>query len=151
MIAVAAAVVVAAAYATVLVAPAPRADATLRQTGAHPDDQLLLRMESEGGETGFRPKPGYGGHDQEIELSTLSAFGAFRGFELWSAVNAFESPCLIAYHRATDDIVARSCVPSGADLFVDTQSHGLGPGQRLRFQLRGDTVDAFVLRPAGAE
>ena len=148
IIGVGAAVVVVAAYATALIVPAPRPEATLQQTVAAPDDLLLRVMESEGEESGFQPQPGFGGAWHEVDLTTLSAFGRFRGFEIWSAVNAFGSTCLIAYHPATADIVARSCVPAGADLFVDTHWPGVGPGERLRFLLRGDTVEAFVLRPA---
>ncbi|MGI9824252.1 hypothetical protein [Agromyces sp. Marseille-Q5079] len=151
MVGVGAAVVLAAVYATALIAPVPRPDATLHQTGADADDRLLLRMESEGQESGAPPRPGYGGGEQEIDLSTLSAYGTFRGFEIWSAMNAFEAPCLIAFHRATDDIVARSCVPAGTDLFVDAGWPGLAPGEQLRFLLRNDTVEAFLLRPVGPD
>ena len=62
-------------------------------------------------------------------------------------MNAFESPCLIAVHRASFDVVARQCVPEGADLFIDTSEHGLPGGERLRFVLRDDTVAAYLLTP----
>ncbi|GAA1991511.1 hypothetical protein [Microbacterium pumilum] len=134
---------------TVILVSGPRPDATMQPTGDDPDGDLLSLMESEGSEFDFTPRPGFGGGEMEIDLSTLEGFGTFQGIELWSAVNAFGSPCLIAVHRPTTDVVARACVPAAADLFVDTAGHGLAEGERLRFLLRNDTVEAFVLTPDG--
>jgi len=145
-LAVGALVAVGAVIADVLLVSSPRSDATMQRTGVAPDDQLRALMQSEAAETGFSPPPGYGS-EMEIDLSTLTAFGSYQDFEIWSAANAFESPCLIAIHRETVDVVARACVPTGADLFIDTMEHGLPEGENLRFVLRGDTVEVFHLTP----
>ena len=125
--------------ATAVLTPAPRPDATLNPTGEEPDD-LVLRLLAPPEAT-----------ELEIDLSTLRAFGPFAELELWAAVNAFDSPCLIAIHRSTEDVLGTSCVPVGADPFVDTMYHGLPAGANYRFFLRGDTVDAFVLMPEEAD
>jgi hypothetical protein len=147
-LAVGALVAVGAVIAVVLLVSGPRSDATMQPTGVVPDDQLRALMQSEGADIGFSPRPGYGS-EMEIDLSTLAAFGSYQGFEIWSAANAFESACLIAVHRETVDIVARACVPTGADLFIDTIAHGLPEGEILRFFLRADTVEVFHLTPDG--
>ena len=127
----------------------PRPDATLHASGVEPDVQLITLMTSEGLGSGPSNPPGFGS-EQVIDLSSLRGFGTYRDIEVWWAVNAFESTCLIAIHRATVDVVARRCVPEGVDLFMDTDGHGLLPGERLRFFLRGDTVAAYHLVPEEA-
>ena len=127
----------------------PRPDATLHPLGVEPDDQLITQMTHEGLGSGPSNPPGFGS-EQVIDLSSLRGFGTYQDIEVWSAVNAFESTCLIAFHRETVDVVARQCVPAGVDLFMDTDEHGLPEGERLRFFLRGDTVDAYHLVPEEA-
>ena len=60
-------------------------------------------------------------------------------------MNAFGSPCLIAVHRETVNVVARKCVPVGGELFIDADWYVVPEGEGVRFFLRGDTVDAYHL------
>jgi hypothetical protein len=145
-LAIAAGVAVGTVVATVMLVSGPPPDAILPPTGVAPDGDLITMMEAEG--LGLDPSnpPGFAS-EMVIDLSTLRGFGTYRGIELWSAVNAFQSPCLIAVHRESVDIVARECVPDGVDLFVTTMWHGLPAGERLRFFLRGDRVAAYLLAP----
>jgi len=149
-LAVGAVLAVAAVVATAVLGAGPRADAILHPSGAVPDDRLVTVMESEGQEYELNRSALRGSSEMEIDLSTLRAFGTYRDIEVWSAVNVFESPCLIAFHRTSLDVVARECVPAGVDLFIDTAYHGLEAGERLRFFLRGDTVEAYLLTPEEA-
>ena len=149
-LAVAAGVAVGAVVATVMLVSGPRPDAILPPSGVAPDDELITMMEAEGLGLELSNPAGFAS-EMVIDLSTLRGFGEYRGIELWSAVNAFESPCLIAVHRESVDIAARQCVPDGVDLFVDTMWHGLPGGERLRFFLRGDTVAAYLLTPDAAD
>ncbi|MFB7890988.1 hypothetical protein ACFC1I_02135 [Microbacterium sp. NPDC056044] len=130
-------------------------DAVMRPTGAEPDDQLLTLLAAEG--QPLRPDI-EGASEMQIDLSTLHAFGTYSDIEVWSAVNTFGSPCLIGVHRATDDVVARRCMPAGADLFMDMPwdvlhenavRRALPEGQVLRFFLRPDAVDVHVLGSEG--
>ena len=132
-------VAVGAVVANAALTPAPRPDATLHPTGDEPDD-LVLRLLAPPEAT-----------ELEIDLSTLRSFGPFAELELWAAVNAFDSPCLIAIHRATEDVLGTSCVPAGADPMTDTMWHGLPGGANYRFVLHDDTVDAYVLMPEEVE
>lgn len=132
--------------ATVMLVSGPRPDATLQATGVEPDEQLNFLLESEGVEQGISNPAGFGS-EMVIDISTLRAFGTYEEIEIWSAVNAFESPCLIAIHRASIDVIARQCVPVSAELFIDTREHGLPLGERMRFVLRDDTVAVHHLVP----
>jgi hypothetical protein len=147
-LAIAAGVAVGIVLATVLLVTGPRPDVTLPPSGAAADEELITMMEAEGRELGLANPPGFAS-EMVIDLTTLRGFGEYRGIELWSGVNAYESACLIAVHRESADIVARQCVPKGVDLFVDTMWHGLPGGERLRFFLRGDRVAAYLLAPDG--
>jgi hypothetical protein len=132
-----------------LVQSGPRPDATLHPSGATADDELIATLAAEGAEGGFSPPPGYGS-EMLIDLSSLRGFGTFQDFEVWSAVNAFESPCLIAFQRETLNVVARKCVPTSAELFIDSDWYVMPPGENVRLVLRGDTVTAFHLVAEGA-
>lgn len=118
--------------ATILLLSAPRPDATLHPTGATVDNPILL----------------VGG----IEASTLRGHGSYLGLEIYSGVNAFDSPCLVAVYRATGTLSEWRCAPAPADLIMDVSSSGDGfegfEGRAgdgiIRFVLRDDTVDAYV-------
>lgn len=125
--------------ATVILVSAPRPDATLHPTEAEADDLLRTLVVEEA--------PWL-----EIDTSTLRAYGSYRGLEIWSGVNAFDSPCLVAMHRANDTLSEWRCTPSPADLIMDVSSTGDGfegfdgvAGDGIiRFVFRGDTVEAYV-------
>ncbi len=125
--------------AMVLLVSAPRPDATLHATAAEADNRVRELVVEE--------VPWL-----EIDTSTLRAFGSYFGLEIWSGVNAFDSPCLVAVHRANDVLSEGRCAPSAADLIMDVSSSGDGfegfdgvAGDGIiRFMLRGDTVDAYV-------
>jgi hypothetical protein len=125
--------------AMVLRVSAARPDATLRATTAVADDRV---RELVVGEVPWL----------EIDTSTLRAFGSYFGLDIWSGVNAFDSPCLVAVHRANDVLSEARCAPPAADLIMDVSSSGdgfegfdgvVGDGM-IRFILRGETVDAYV-------
>jgi hypothetical protein len=115
---------------TLLLSP-PRPDATLHPTGAAVDNPMLL----------------VGG----IEASTLRGYGPYLGLEIYSGVNAFDSPCLVAV-QASGTLSEYRCAPAPADLIMDVSSSGDGfegfEGRAgdgiVRFVLRDDTVDAYV-------
>ena len=87
-----------------------------------------------------------------IDPSTLRSYGSYLGLEIWFGVNAFDSPCLVAVLRASNNLSELRCAPPTADLIMDVSSSGDGfdgfegrPGEGLvRFIFRGDTVDAYV-------
>jgi hypothetical protein len=128
-------------------------DATLVPSGVEPDDPLITMLSREG--TEYEELPRTIGHasEQLIDLSTLRGFGTYRDIEVWSAENAPGSRCLIAIHRRTVDVIARTCIPVGEDVVMDTEQHGLGPGERLRFVLSdasADAVEVYHLTPEEA-
>ncbi|WP_248761612.1 hypothetical protein [Pseudarthrobacter sp. SSS035] len=124
---------------TTLLLSAPRPDATLHPTGAAVDNQLYELV------VGGAPR-------LVIEPSTLRGYGSYLGVEIWSGVNAFDSPCLVAVHRASGNLSEARCAPAPADLIMDVSSSGDGfegfEGRAgdgiIRFVLRDDTVDAYV-------
>jgi hypothetical protein len=134
-------VVAAGIVATALIVSAPRPAATLHPTEAEADDQVRTQVTL-----------GEGAHLYEIDPSTLRAYGSYLGLEIWSGVNAFGSPCLVALHRASDNLSEARCAPPAADLIMDVSSSGdgfegfdgLAGDGIIRFILRGDTVDAYV-------
>ena len=132
--------------AIAVVATVPQPDATLRANAAEPDELVLRLLATEAIEWDFHSSL-RGASEMEIDASTLRGFGAYRDIEVWSATNIFQSSCLIGVHRQSSDIFARRCAPEGADVMIDTMWHGLDDGERLRFVLRGDTVDAYLLVP----
>jgi hypothetical protein len=125
--------------ATALLISAPRPEATLHRTAAEADNQVrrLVAVEA---------------RLLEIDTSTLRGYGSFHGLEIWSGVNAFASPCLVAVHRASGNLSEWRCAPFPADLIMDVSSSGdgfegfdgLAGDGIIRFMLRGDTVDAYV-------
>lgn len=118
---------------------ASRPDATLRLTAATADERVRRLV--------IEQSPWL-----DIDTSTLHAYGSFLGLEIWSGLNAFHSPCLVAVHRANDTLSESRCAPPAADLIMDVSSSGDGfegfegrPGDGIiRFVLRDDTVDAYV-------
>ena len=127
---------------TVILVSAPRPDATLRAITAEADNRVRELVVQE--------VPWL-----EIDTSTLRAFGSYLGLEIWSGVNAFESPCLVAVHRANDVLSEGRCAPPAADLLWSVSSPGVGfdayagaagdaGDGMIRFVLRDDTVDAYV-------
>jgi len=127
--------------AMVLIASAPRPDATLHPTEAEAEaDDLVRRLVVE-------EAPWL-----EIDTSTLRPYESFLGLEIWSGVNAFDSPCLVAVHQKNDILSEWRCAPAPADLIMDVSSTGDGfegfdgvAGDGIiRFMLRGDTVEAYV-------
>jgi hypothetical protein len=125
--------------ATALLISAPRPDATLRPTTAEADDQVRTLL------TSAERAPFY-----HIDPSTLRAYGSYRGLKIWSGVNSFGSPCLVAVHWASDYFSKVRCVPFPAELIVDVPSSRsdvfdlLNGDGIIRFILRGDTVDAYI-------
>ena len=125
--------------ATVLLVASPRPDATLHPTTGKADSEIRRMVNEEA--------PWFG-----IDTSTLRVYGVFHGLEIWSGLNAFDSPCLVAFHQATGGLSESSCAPTPADLIMDVSSSGDGfegfdglAGEGIiRFMLRGDTVDAYV-------
>ena len=124
---------------TTLLLSAPRPDATLHPSGAAVDDRLpglLLR----------------GAPRLKIEVSTLRGYESYLGLEIYSGVNAFDSPCLVALHRASGNLSDVRCAPAPADLMMDVASsrdgfegfEGRAGDGIIRFVLRDDTVDAYV-------
>ena len=124
---------------TTLLLSAPRPDATLHPSGAAVDNrlpELLLR----------------GAPLLKIEVSTLRGYGSYLGLEIYSGVNAFDSPCLVAMHRASGNLSDVRCAPAPADLMMDVASsrdgfegfEGRAGDGIIRFVLRDDTVDAYV-------
>ncbi len=131
-------VVAAAIVATVVVLSAPRPDATLHATADHAGDDLIRMVTGEV-------------IDLEIDSSTLTSYGSYLGLEIWSVVNAFGSPCLLAVYRGSILSEVR-CAPPAAALIMDVSSSGdgfegfdgvAGVGI-IRFIHRGETVDAYV-------
>ena len=130
--------VVAAAIVVTALLISARPDATLRPTAAETDDQVRTLVT-----LAERPRL------YEIDPSTLRAYGSYHGLKIWSAVNVFGSPCLVAVHRASDNLSEVRCAPFPADLIMDVSSSGdgfdmLAGDGIIRFIFRGDTVDAYI-------
>lgn len=124
--------------ATVLISSAPRPNATLHATTTGSDDRLRSLVAEEA--------------ILEIDTFTLRAYGTYRGLEIWSAENAFDSPCLVAMHRENDTLSEWRCAPRPADLIMDVSStgdgfegfDGLDGDGIIRFIYHDETVDVFV-------
>lgn len=123
---------------TILMLSAPRPEATLYPTRAAVDDQVRELVE--------------GVPMLLVEASTLRGYGSYLGLEIWSGVDRFDSPCLVAIHRASGNLSKARCAPAPADLIMDVASSGDGfegfEGRSgdgiIRFILRDDKVDAYV-------
>jgi hypothetical protein len=95
----------------------------------------------------------------ELDTTTLRGFEAYRGLEPWVAEGAQGSSCLIVIDRAT--LRAIRCAPPEAELSLDIGAwpldatypymEGLADGTVIRFQLHGDTVDAYVYPPSNTD
>lgn len=125
--------------ATVVAISAPRPDATLHRTAVEADSEVRRLVAEQAAWL-------------KIDTATLSSYGTYLGLEIWSGVNAFDSPCLVALHRANFSLSESCCAPSAAALIMDVSSSGDGfdgfPGITddgiIRFMAHGDAVDAFV-------
>ena len=123
---------------TTMVLSGPRPEATLYPTRAAVDDQVRELVE--------------GVPMLLVEASTLRGYGSYLGLEIWSGVDRFDSPCLVAVHRASGNLSKARCAPAPADLIMDVASSGDGfegfEGRSgdgiIRFILRDDKVDAYV-------
>ncbi|MBG6182025.1 hypothetical protein [Arthrobacter sp. CAN_A1] len=124
---------------TILLISALRPAATLHPTLAEADRQVQRLVLEEASW-------------YQIDVSNLRAYGTYHGLEIWSGLNAFGSPCLVAVHRASGSLSESRCAPPPADLIMDVSSSGdgfegfdglVGEGI-IRFTFRGDTVDAYV-------
>lgn len=123
---------------TTLMLSGPRPEATLYPTRAAVDDQVRELVE--------------GVPMLLVEASTLRGYGSYLGLEIWSGVDRFDSPCLVAIHRASGNLSKARCAPAPADLIMDVASSGDGfegfEGRSgdgiIRFILRDDKVDAYV-------
>ena len=62
----------------------PRPDATLQRTSGAPDAEAIRWAQTETPE-------------MQIDVSTLRPFEPFGEWQVWSAVNAFGAPCLLAF------------------------------------------------------
>jgi hypothetical protein len=120
-----------------------RPDATLRPTGAEADDQVRTLVLAD-------PMRRY-----EIDPSTLRAYGSYHGLKIWSGLNAFGSPCLVAVNQARDYLSIVRCAPFPAEVIMDVSFSGDGfdgfhgfdmraDDGIVRFIFRGDSVDAYI-------
>lgn len=137
-LAVAAAVAIGALVATVQLTSGPRSDATLQLVASEPDVQILAIL---------------AGEEQwaAIDPLTLRGYEPYEEVEVWSAMNGFGSPCLIAFERARNDVVSTSCVPEPAELFIDVWVPGWPDSGRTRFMFDRGTRDVHVYIPDGAK
>ena len=117
----------------------PRPDATLAPTAAAPDELLIALVRNSG--------------PIDIDLSTLQSYETFGGIEPWYAVDDYGNPCLILIERSRERLVDAECTPAEADLVGDYGEwpayeydfgDGLPDGSIVRFQHRGNSVEAFV-------
>ena len=139
--------------------------------GAHglttPRPVATLRPAAAAGEGGA------GGADRWIEVSsgidlfasltidqrTLTPYGAFRGVEVWAAVDDLDNPCLVLVEEASQRTLEGVCTPHSGDLIADVDAwprfgddfaRELAAGTVFRFQQRGTAIDAFVIEPSRA-
>lgn len=115
----------------------PRPDATMHPIAAEPDVWVVSQLE------GLGPQAPY--------QSTLRAYEAYRGIELWSGLDVWGSPCLFGFDRSLTTMVFAECIPREGELFGDVgdwphpmEFEGLAEGSVIRFQLLRDSVDVFV-------
>jgi hypothetical protein len=120
---------------TVIVASSPRPDATLAQTGADASLEVLQRVN---GEPYF-----------EVEGASLRAHESFEGWDVFSGLNAYGSPCLVVISQDAE-WVRIECTPEPAALIADTFPASQSDSGMIRFVLHSDTVDAWVYPHAEA-
>ena len=94
-----------------------------------------------------------------MDTATLRGYETYRGLTPWVAENAQGSRCLMAIQGAT--LHGMRCAPPEAELMIDfgayplddtaTYMEGLADGTVIRFQLHGDTVDAYLFPPPSAD
>lgn len=105
----------------------PRPDATLQRTSGAPDAEAIRWAETAAPE-------------MQIDISTLRPFEPFENWQVWSAVNAFGAPCLLAFESSR---FRADCLPEPGDLLLTTWPNDLTDGGQIHFALRGETVDVF--------
>lgn len=115
----------------------PRPDATMHPIAAEPDSQVARHLAIL-----FLQQP---------DPSSLRAYGAYRGIEIWSGLDAWGSPCLYGYERSIEAVVIAECTPREGELVGDIgdwptpwEFEGLAKGSVIRFHLSGDSVDVHV-------
>ena len=90
---------------------------------------------------------------------TLTPYGAFRGVEVWAAVDDLDNPCLFLVEEASQRTLEGVCTPHSGDLIADVDAwprfgddfaRELAAGTVFRFQQRGTAIDAFVIQPSRA-
>lgn len=138
------AVIIAVVYAVMWFAP-QRPEAALEPTGFEADARILSAAS-------YAPLA-------ELDTTTLRGYEAYRGVEPWVADGAQGSRCLMVIERAT--LQAIRCAPPGAQLTLDLGAwpldatypymEGLADGTVIRFQLHGDTVDAYLYPPPSTD
>ncbi len=124
---------------------APKPEATLQPTGVEADAFTLSAVS-------YAPLA-------EVDRSTLRGYERYRGLQPWVAENAQGSRCLLAIQGGT--LHGVRCAPPEAELLIDIGAYpldytaeymdGLADGTVIRFQLHGDTVDAYLFTPPGAD
>ena len=97
--------------------------------------------------------------DVTIDRRTLTAYGTFRGVEVWAGDDELDNPCLILIEESTQQTLQAVCTPRSGDLIADVGAwprldhdfaDELAAGTVLRFQHRGTTIDAFLIHSSGA-
>lgn len=95
----------------------------------------------------------------EVEETTLRGYEPYRGVQPWVADNAQGSRCLMAIEGSS--LHGIRCAPPEAVLMLDigvfpldytaAWMDGLADCTVIRFQLRGDAVDAYLYAPPDAD
>jgi len=131
---VAVSVIVGGVVMTAILVSGPRPDATLQRTAyvADADAEAIVRVQTETPE-------------MQIDLTTLRPFEPFGEWQVWSAVNDFGAPCLLAFDS---DHFQADCLPEPGDLLLTTWPHDPTEGGQIHFAYRGDIVDVFEYRVA---
>jgi hypothetical protein len=121
----------------------PQPEASLKPTGIRADLQVISLV--------------FAAPLAEVDNSTLRGYEPYRGVEPWVAVNAHGLRCLFALERSSANLAGVRCAPPEAELMLDLPvlplnpgfdyTVGLAKGTVIRFQVRGDTVDAYLFTP----
>jgi hypothetical protein len=137
-------VIIAVVYAVTSFAP-QRPEATLQPTGLDADPRIRTAAS-------YSPLA-------ELDTTTLRGYEPYRGLEPWVAEGAQGSRCLLVIERAS--LRSIRCAPPEAELTLDIGAwpleetypymEGLADGTVIRFQLHGDTVDAYLYPPPNTD
>lgn len=116
----------------------PHSDATLHPTEDEADDVVFLMLDVLGA---------------DVDRSSLRGYEPYRGVEPWFFVDRQGLQCFMIIDRSGPTVDGANCVPPGVELFADIGAwpllgdesmEGLPDGSIIRFQYRGDSVDAFL-------